>query len=113
MTTQNNPADREAEAYIELGKALKEMQESGEIANDAIDWETGNSEDTIYDVNPLIRQKYFKFVTSAICAGCNKEIPGSIILKKKDLTVVDTGGFVILFDSIMCNACLRERGNIV
>jgi hypothetical protein len=75
-----------------------------------------------WDMNPQKRKNLFRFETiNTECSQCkSKTISGKLILDKKTLRVVDSSGFMILFDEILCDSCLqkdrevqRRKGNLL
>ncbi|MGZ5548358.1 MAG: hypothetical protein ACXWFZ_10455 [Nitrososphaeraceae archaeon] len=67
--------------------------------------------DTIYDINPEPKKKWYKIDSMIECAKCKKMANGYIILDRMTLKVIDTSGFMI-FDEPLCDLCCEgDRNN--
>ena len=93
--------------YKDLPDEIKEACKKIGIAPEKIGIELGKEErdKTIWDLNPMSRDKWLRFETSITCATCGKQVKGHLILDKKELKLVDSAGFVIL-DKPVCEECL-------
>jgi hypothetical protein len=50
------------------------------------------------------------FIDAAItCSDCKKKVEGKIRLSYKELRVLDSKGFTIMFDEILCDDCVRKN----
>jgi hypothetical protein len=57
----------------------------------------------------MIPDKKDIFIDAAItCTDCKKKVLGKIRLSYKELRVLDSQGFTIMFDEILCDDCVKK-----
>jgi hypothetical protein len=57
----------------------------------------------------MTANKIFNFPTVCTCAHCKEMTIGTIKIDG-ELRLVDTPGFIILEDGIMCEPCMKKQG---